>query len=405
MLTQSKAEVHKPDPKYLNLHVAHHSYAIPIEPRTITDVKSHPSWLAAMYEELVALVANKTWTLVPFRSDMNVVGCKWIYKAKLKVDGSFERLKAGLVAKGFNQVDGVDFSETFSFVIKPTSIRLVLTLAVVKGWEIHQLDVKNAFLHGSLSTLVYMQQPPSYTYQEHPNYVCQLSRALYGLKQAPRAWFDRLSDYLLQHGFNCSITDPSLFICHSRHGVLMLLLYVDDMVIIGDNPTRITWVISQLAFEFSIKDLGFPHHFLCIEVQQTTYGLILSQTRFALDLPDHGGMRSCKPIYTPMPSKGRHLLTSIELYPNPTHYHSLVCGLQYLTFTHPDLSYSVNFVCQFMQNPTMAHYQLVKRILCYVQGIAHFGMRILASSTLDLYAFSNVDWAGCPTSRRSTTGY
>lgn len=138
-----------------------------------------------MDEELAALAANKTWTLVPSRSDMNVVGCKWIYKAKLKVDGSFERLKAGLIAKGFNQVDGVDFSETFSSVIKPTSIRHVLTLAVVKGWEIRQLDVKNAFVHGSLSTPVYMQQPPSYTYQEHPNYVCQLSRALYGLKQAP----------------------------------------------------------------------------------------------------------------------------------------------------------------------------------------------------------------------------
>lgn len=160
-----------------------------------------------------------------------------------------------------------------------------------------------------------------------------------------------------------------------------------------------------MAFEFSIKDLGFLHHFLCIEVHQTTYGLILSQTHFALDLLDHGGMRSCKPIYTPMPSKGRQLLTSIELYPNPTHYRTLVCGLQYLTFTCPDLSYSVNFVYQSMQNPTMTHYQLVKRILRYVQGTAHFGMRILASSTLDLYAFSNADWAGCPTSCRSTTGF
>ena len=118
---------------------------------------------------------------------MNVVGCKWVYKAKLNLDGSLERLKARLVAKGFNQVDGVDFSETFSPVVKLASIRLSLTIAIVKGWEIHQLDVKNAFLHGHLSQPVYMQQPPGYVDLKLPTHVCQLSCALYGLKQAPRA--------------------------------------------------------------------------------------------------------------------------------------------------------------------------------------------------------------------------
>ena len=115
-----------------------------------------------MDEELAALHANHTWSLVPHQSNMNVIGCKWVYKAKLKPDGSLDRLKARLVAKGFSQVDGIDFSETFSPVIKPANIRLVLTIAVVKGWDIRQLDVKNAFLHGSLSTPVYMHQPPGY---------------------------------------------------------------------------------------------------------------------------------------------------------------------------------------------------------------------------------------------------
>jgi hypothetical protein len=135
-----------------------------------------------MDKELTALAANHTWTLVPYKPHMNVVGCRWVYKAKLKSDGSLERLKAHLVAKGFNQVDGIDFSENFSPVIKPASIRLVLTIVAVKGWEIRQLDVKNAFLHGSLSTLVYMEQPPGYIDPSKPTHVCQLSRALYGLK-------------------------------------------------------------------------------------------------------------------------------------------------------------------------------------------------------------------------------
>ena len=116
---------------------------------------------------------------------MNFIGCKWVYKAKLTVDDSFERLKARLVAKGFNQVDGIDFAETFSPVIKLASICLVLTMAIVKGWNIRQLDVKNTFLHGSLSTLVYMQQPPGYIDPKYTTHACQLSHALYGLKQAP----------------------------------------------------------------------------------------------------------------------------------------------------------------------------------------------------------------------------
>ena len=168
-----------------------------------------------MDEELAALATNHTWTLVPYRPNMNVVGCKWVYKAKLNPDGSLERLKARLVAKGFDQVDGVDFSKTFSPVVKPASIQLTFTIVVVKGWEIRQLDVKNAFLHGHLSQPVYMQQPPGYVDPKLPTHVCQLSYALYGLKQAPRAWFDRLSEFLLALGFYCSTTDPSLFICHS----------------------------------------------------------------------------------------------------------------------------------------------------------------------------------------------
>ena len=134
-----------------------------------------------------------------------------------------------------------------------------------------------------------------------------------------------------------------------------MLLYVDDMIVTGDDPNWIQWLISQLAHEFSIKDMGFLHHFLGIEVHRSTQSLFLSQTRNALELLDRAAMTSCKPISTPMPSKGRQLPINNDLYLDPTHYRSLVRGLQYLTFTRPDLSYNVNFVCQFMHAPTMAH--------------------------------------------------
>ncbi|XP_042964637.1 uncharacterized mitochondrial protein AtMg00820-like [Carya illinoinensis] len=153
MQTRARCGIHKPNPRYANLH---HIVPIPSEPKSVKSALKHSGWSAAMKEELDALAKNNTWKLVPKPEGVNVIGCKWVYKAKLKADSTLERLKARLVAKGFSQVDGVDFLETFSSVVKPASIRTVLTLATIKHWELHQLDVKNAFLHGFLNTPIYM---------------------------------------------------------------------------------------------------------------------------------------------------------------------------------------------------------------------------------------------------------
>jgi hypothetical protein len=155
----------------------------------------------------------------------------------------------------------------FSPVIKPGSIRLILTVVVVQGWDIRQLDVKNAFLHGFLFEPVYMQQPLGFEDPHHLLHVCKLNRALYGLKQAPRAWFDQLSSFLLSLGFFSNIADLSLFIHHSSFGILILLT--------GNNLARIQWLVTQLGNEFSIKDLGFLHHFLGVEVRRFDHGLFL----------------------------------------------------------------------------------------------------------------------------------
>ena len=153
-----------------------------------------------MDEELEALHKNKTWVLVTCTSDMHVIGSKLVFKPKLKPDGSLDRLKARVVAKGYHQVDGLDYTKTFSPVIKLGTIRMVITIALVKKWPICQLDVKrNAFLHGLISEDIHMEQPPGMANLEHPTHVCKLQKALYGLKQAPRAWFDRFNVFLLKY--------------------------------------------------------------------------------------------------------------------------------------------------------------------------------------------------------------
>ena len=170
--------------------------------------------------------------MVPPSPSQNVVGCKWVFKLKRNSDGSINKYKAKLVAKGFHQQFGIDFEETFSPIIKPPTVRIILSLAVQFNWPLRQLDVSNAFLREE----VYMVQPLGYVDPAHPNHVCKLLKSLYGLKQTPRAWFERFSTKLLHLGFQASLSDSSLFIFRQGSLVVYLLVYVDDIVITGKNP-------------------------------------------------------------------------------------------------------------------------------------------------------------------------
>ncbi|KAL5728311.1 hypothetical protein ACHQM5_001410 [Ranunculus cassubicifolius] len=178
-----------------------------------------------MSEEFNALLKNATWSLVPPHPRQNTVGSKWVYKIKMRSDGQLERHKARLVAKGFYQQPGIDYEETFSPVVKPTTIRTILTLAISFSWPIRQLDVKNAFLHGFLSEDVYMTQPPGFVDPNRLNHVCKLQKAIYCLKQAPRAWFQRMSSFLIFYGFIQSAADSSMFIYRNGSSMMVFLLY------------------------------------------------------------------------------------------------------------------------------------------------------------------------------------
>lgn len=210
--------LHKP-PSYLSDYVAlatkssHHC----CEPKTLRSALKEPHWVKAMEEEIRALHSTHTWELVPRPANVNVIGSKWVYRIKFKENGTVDRYKARLVAKGYTQISGIDFDETFSPVVKQTTIRLVISLSLSLKWNLRQLDVKNAFLHGHLKETIYMDQLLGFVNPATPNHVCLLKKSLYGLKQAPRAWFDRLSTFLLHLGFLCSKADSSLFIFKNKH--------------------------------------------------------------------------------------------------------------------------------------------------------------------------------------------
>jgi hypothetical protein len=190
-----------------------------------------------MDEEFAALRDNNTWDLVPRSARANVVTGKWIFKYKFNVDGSLDRYKARWVLRGFTQRPGVDYDETFSPVVKPATVRTVTTLAHSQDWSIHQLDVKNAFLHGTLSETVYCSQPTGFADPALPDHVYRLNKSL-GLKQAPRAWYSRFASYLLSLGFTEAKSDTSLFIFHRGSEMVYLLLYVELWTILSSRPLR-----------------------------------------------------------------------------------------------------------------------------------------------------------------------
>jgi hypothetical protein len=240
------------------------------DPLTINEALQSPDrveWHAAMAKELESLEANKTWTLVPLPMGRSPISCKWVLKKKLNPDGTVARYKARLVARGFSQVEGLDYSETFSPVLRMASFRLLMALATILDLEVHHLDVQTAFLHGDLPEEIYMSQPPGFESHSQPNYVCRLHRSLYGLKQSPRLWFQKFNNFMLSHGYSRLLSEPNIYIRHNHtsNRLLVVALYVDDIPIVG-TPSEITQAKLELSKAFSITDLGPLSYFLGMQV-------------------------------------------------------------------------------------------------------------------------------------------
>ena len=297
------------------------------EPPNYTIASKIPEWQQAMASEFEALTRQKTWSLVSSSSPQNVVGCRWVYKIKRNPNGSVSRYKARLVAKGFHQQAGVNYDETFSPVVKPPTVRIILSLAAHHHWTLRQLDVSNAFLHGVLKETVFMSQPLGFVDEDHPSHVCQLHKSLYGLKQAPRAWFERFTSHLLTLGFTASVADTSLFVL--RHGsvTVYLLLYVDDIIITGNDSSTITSIISQLSAVFELKDLGPLRYFLGLQIDYTKSGFFVHQRKYLTDLLTKFHMLDSKVVPTSIVLSPALTPSKDDVLSDPTAYRSLVGAL------------------------------------------------------------------------------
>ena len=373
-------------------------------PNSIHEALQHPRWKEAVNEEIKALQKNKTWELAHLPPDKHPVGCKWIFNIKYKADGSVDRYKARLVARGYTQTYGLDYQETFAPVAKLNTIRVLFSLAVNLDWNLHQLDIKNAFLNGDLEEEVYMEVPPGL--KNEGKLVCKLKKSLYGLKQSPRAWFERFTNVVRKQGYNQGQSDHTLFFKRFPGNLItILIVYVDDIIVTGNYEKEVERLKGVLNREFEVKDLGPLRYFLGMEVARSTKGIYISQRKYVIDLLKETGMIGCKPSDTPMDPYNK-IGSKGNFGPvDKGRYQRLVGKLIYLSHTRPDISFAVSLVSQYMHNPTEEHQEAVNRILKYLKMSPGKGLLFKKGANRSIDVFTDADWAGSPTDRRSTSGY
>ncbi|GFY01843.1 retrovirus-related Pol polyprotein from transposon TNT 1-94 [Trichonephila clavipes] len=374
-----------------------------IEPDTYKEAiasEDSDKWLAAMKEELESLSSNNTWVLANLPSDRKAICDRWVFKVKQNADGTVQRFKARLVAKGFSQKFGVDFSETFSPVVRWDTIRTVLSIAATRKLKLGQFDVKTAFLYGDISKALYMAQPEGFS--DSSGQVCKLLKSIYGLKQAPRCWNKRFKSFAENSGLKRSNCDPCLFFNDEKS--MYLIVYVNDGIIAADEEQTVNLFLKKLESEFSVV-IGEANYFLGTQIEHLECGKIfIHQEAYCRKILSRFDMINSNHVSPPIEKGAISTDDSVSLSADVP-YREAVGSLMFLAIvTRPDIAYAVGVLSQVLDKPQQIHWTMVKRILKYLNGTKKYGIMYLSVSSATLESYSDSDYAGDPLTRRSTSG-
>ncbi|GKA69422.1 retrovirus-related pol polyprotein from transposon TNT 1-94, partial [Tanacetum coccineum] len=345
----------------------------------------------------------QVWELIPLLEGKNVIALKWLWKNKCDAENIVVRNKTRLVAKGYKQEEGIDFEESFSLVARLEAVQMFIAYVAHKNITIFQMDVKTAFLNGPLKEEVYVSQPEGFIDLEFPNHVYRLKKALYGLEQAPRAWYDKLSSFLIEHGFTKGIIDPTLFTRRHGEDILLVQVYVDDIIFGSTNLDFSKRFANLMKNNFEMSMMGELKFFLGLQVHQSPRGIFISQSQYAIELLKKHGLDECVSMSTPMATE--RLDADLQGTPtDQTTYRRMIGGLMYLTASRPDIAFAT-FVCaRYQARPTVKHLKEVKRIFRYLRQSYNMGLWYPKDSGFELIAYSDADHAGCKDDCKSTSG-
>ena len=367
-------------------------------------------WKESMKSEYESLVENKCWKLVPRPKDKNVITCKWVYKTKEEqtTEGRLgHRRKSRVVARGFNQIEGDDYSETFAPVVKFTSIRVILALVTIFNLILHQMDVKTAFLNGDSKEEVYMEQIQGFENGDPRLIVYKMLKAIYGLKQAPRQWFEKIDNFFIDEmGMSRNPADECVYMKRNNDEVLIVALYVDDILVACSNYDILKETKLMLCQKFKMKDLGESKIILGMDIQRDVKNRTLSlcQSRYAEKVVKRFGVESVHQSRTPL-DPDTDLNTPSEHCFEP--FREAIGSLMYLMVgTRPDLAYAVGRLSKYVEKPTQVHWDAVRRVLRYVLRTKELGLLFKREEKMSApLFFVDSDWAGDSQSRKSMSGY
>jgi hypothetical protein len=371
-------------------------------------------WHSAMQTEFDSLMKNHTWgEPVELPPGANLIGCGWVYKTKRGKDGSITKHKARLVARGNRQRYGIDYEETYAPVARYASIRCVLAIVAHYDLELHQMDVKSAYLNGDLQETIYMRQPEGYVQKGKESLVLKLHKSLYGLKQAGRTWNTKMDSTLKSHGFTALDADQCIYIRRQHSIFLLVSLYVDDLLIACNQLVELKLFKQQLTSEFDMEDLGEASFVLGIEIvrDRATRALTIRQGAYTRALIQRHGMEDCNAVAHPMLEGAKLKQFDGQATDSAIReYQSMIGGIMWAAVcTRPDIAFAAARLSQYASNPSKEHRQAVIRVLRYLKGTPDHGItyRSIEPSTAQptLMAYCDSDWAQDLDTRRSVTGY
>lgn len=311
------------------------------DPTRFEDAKKQRVWREAMIKEIESIEKNQTWELMALPKGVKPIGVKWVFKTKLNEEGNVEKHKARLVAKGYAQNYGIDYTEVFAPVARLDTVRTILAVAAKSSWDVFQLDVKSAFLHGELKEDVYISQPEGFIISGEEEKVYKQKKALYGLKQAPRAWFSRIEAYFLRENFERCPSEHTLFTKSKEGKFIIVSLYVDDLIFSGNDKSFCDEFKNSMMLEFEMTDLWKMKYFLGVEVKQSQDGIFICQRKYAKEVLVRFGMEESNSVKNPIvPGTKLHKDEGGERV-DETLFKQLVGCLMYLTVTRPDLMFGV----------------------------------------------------------------
>jgi len=360
-------------------------------------------WHEAMLTELESLQDKGTWEIVEKPAGANVVGCKWVFKRKRHQDGSVYKFKARLVARGFSQIPGVDYHETYSPVIKMKTIRLLMALSVENGWEQEHIDVLTAYLNSPINEVVYMKQPEAFLVADPSKYVCRLKKCIYGLKQAAMEWHCFIDSALKNLGLTKLAADCCVYVNESKD--LIIGLYVDDLGVWGLRR-RIDWLKHQLSLLVEIRALGNISELLSLKVDRPSNDFVeINQLSYAKQILEAAGMSECYGLASPLEYK-RETYVAPPAEPCDKSLYLKVHGkLLYLAGTsRPDLSFAVSFLGTFRHCPSMFHWRDLQHVVRYVQKTKELCLQYRKSGK-PIEVYCDASWASDALDRRSNTGF